>query len=129
MNALLSRLVDQRLYSIEFVADYVQLRFDNDWNDPFPRLDCFIPPTVTIGDQSYRREHVEWPHALLTMLSQTVTATSESERSGLRVELETGALTLRPLKSDIRGPEIALLKGDDDEWMVWRPGEEAFEYL
>lgn len=43
MNALLSRLVDQRLYSIEFVADYVQLRFDNDWNDPFPRLDCFIP--------------------------------------------------------------------------------------
>ncbi|MET8860251.1 hypothetical protein [Streptomyces sp. NPDC004579] len=61
LNSLLGRLVGFRLYSVQFVMDYVQLH---------------------------------------------------------------------PAASELVGPEIAMLNGfADQRWMVWRPGEEAFEDL
>lgn len=44
-NALLGRLVGFRLYSVQFVMDYVQLRFDGPTHD-MPVLNCDVLPVV-----------------------------------------------------------------------------------
>jgi hypothetical protein len=130
MNELLGRLVGQRLLSVEFVLDYAQLKFDNDRGEAFPLLTCDVLPTVTIADRTYVAAEVEWPQAIRSLIGQVVTETREGFGDGLQVELEGGLIRFRPTAEELVGPEIAMLNGfDDARWMVWRPGEEAFEYL
>ena len=63
-------------------------------------------------------------------MSGHVVATAEAESQGLRLELDTGALVVRPDSDELAGPEIARLsRFEDGQWMCWRPGEVAFEYL
>ena len=51
-NEFLSRLVGFRLYSVQFVMDYVQLRFDGP-SDDMPVLNCDVMPAVERGTETY----------------------------------------------------------------------------
>ncbi|MGW0883750.1 hypothetical protein [Streptomyces sp. NPDC002671] len=129
LNSLLGRLVGFRLYSVQFVLDYVQLRFDGPADDR-PVLTCDVLPTVTLSGQRFSPTEAGWTDALRGLISQNVTATYEETGIGIKVDLATGSIQLHPTESELVGPEIAMLNGFvDSSWMVWRPGEDAFEDL
>ncbi|MFJ3226659.1 hypothetical protein ACIPJS_25415 [Streptomyces sp. NPDC086783] len=127
LNSLLGRLVGFRLYAVEFVMDYVQLRFDGPTDD-MPLLTCDELPTVTLSGKAISPTEAGWADALRALISQNVTATHEKTGIGVKVDFGTGSVQLHPAACE--GPEIAMLNGfADRSWMVWRPGEEAFEDL
>jgi len=129
LNSLLSRLVGFRLYSVQFVMDYVQLRFDGATDD-MPVLTCDVLPTVALSGQRFSPAEPGWAEALRGLIPQDVTATHEETGIGIKVDFDTGSIQLHPAERELVGPEIAMLNGfGDHSWMVWRPGEDAFEDL
>jgi hypothetical protein len=128
-NDLLGRLVGFRLFSVQFVMDYVQLRFDGPTHDE-PVLNCDVMPVVEAAGRRIASGETGYADALVSLIPGTVTATTEARAKGLRLELTSGAIILLPTPDEIEGPEIAMLFGFGDKgWMCWRPGEEAFEHL
>jgi hypothetical protein len=129
-NAFLSRLVGLRMFSVQFVLDYVQLRFDGAGSPDDPVLTCNVLPTVVTGERQITAAEPGWADALLALIGQDVSATHEATGVGLKLDFLTGSVRLHPTSDELVGPEIAMLGGfEDRHWMVWRPGEEAFEYL
>lgn len=61
-NALLSRLVGFRLYSVQFVMDYVQLRFDGPTED-MPVLNCDMLPVTELAGRTVRPGEVGYADA------------------------------------------------------------------
>jgi hypothetical protein len=128
-NELLSRLVGFRLYSVQFVMDYVQLHFDGPTED-MPVLNCDVLPVVETSAGLIAPGQVGWADALRALIPGHVVATAEKTGHGLRVEFDEGAVRLHPTREDVSGPEVALLAGfKDSRWMCWRPGEQSFEDL
>ncbi len=119
------------MYSVEFVLnDYVQLRFDGTpgAGDPVV-LNCYVWPTVEWSGRSWCESDLGWGDALRALTPGTVTSTSEAAEGGLRIELNTGAISINPNLADVY-VEVAEISGfRDGAWMVWRPGEESFEHL
>ncbi|MFV2145429.1 hypothetical protein [Isoptericola sp. G70] len=129
-NSLLGRLVGYRLYSVEFVLDFVQLHFDVFPTADMPMLTCDVSPTVIVSDRVIAPGQHGWADALVGLAGQSITATHEGVGAGISIEFETGAVRLRPSADELVNPEIATLNGfADGQWMCWRPTEEAFEYL
>jgi hypothetical protein len=128
-NELLSRLVGFRLFSVKFVMDYVQLRFDGPTED-MPVLNCDVLPSVEREGHIWRDGDVGCADVLRGLISGTVLSTTEETGCGLRLEFSRGIVTLNPIQEELVGPEIASLSGfGDRQWMCWRPGEEPFEDL
>ncbi|MET7986501.1 MULTISPECIES: hypothetical protein [unclassified Streptomyces] len=87
-------------------------------------------PTVTLSGQTFSPAEAGWTDALRGLIPQVVTATREETGIGVKVDFGTGSIQLHPAESELVGPEIAMLGGfSDRSWMVWRPGEDAFEDL
>lgn len=129
-NELLSRLVGDRMYSVEFVLnDYVQLRFDGTSAAGPVTLNCYVWPVVKIVDRFWHEHDLGYADALRRLTPGTVTSTSEVTGTGIRINLDTGAIVIHPAKDEVF-VEIAELMGfPDGAWMVWRPGENSFEDL
>jgi hypothetical protein len=128
-NGLLGRLSGMRLFSVQFVLDYVQLRFDGRTPDT-PVLNCYAMPAVTAQAGHFVDGQPGYADALRSLIPGVVARTQEATGLGLRIELDTGSAVLHPPAGDLAGPEIALLLGfEDRQWMCWRPGEESFEDL
>jgi len=75
-NELLSRLVGFRLFSVQFVMDYVQLRFDGPTED-LPVLNCDVLPSVESEGRVWRDGDVGYADALCGLIPGTVLATAE----------------------------------------------------
>ncbi|MEU0236377.1 hypothetical protein ABZ234_01670 [Nocardiopsis sp. NPDC006198] len=130
LNSLLGRLVGCRLYSVQFVMDYVQLWFYSETSDDMPLLNCDVLPQVVLDGRRFTLEECGWAEALRALIGQHVIATQEKTGIGIKVDFDRGAIQLHPTEGELDGPEIAMLSGfEDRSWMVWRPGEEAFEDL
>lgn len=130
-NELLSRLVGERMYSVEFVVnDYVQLRFDGEPGAGRPViLNCYAWPVVEYADRAWRESDLGYADALRSLTPGIVAATTEQTGTGIRVDLDTGAVVIHPRIEDVY-IEIAEIMGfTDGSWMVWRPGEDSFEDL
>lgn len=129
-NELLGRLVGARLFSVQFVHDYVQLRFEGLGED-MPVLNCVAMPTVeTAQGHVFSDGDLGYADALRALIPNLVQRTHEASGTGLRIEFPAGAIALHPDRETLTGPEIALLTGFEDRaWMCWRPGEESFEDL
>ncbi|MBO3088840.1 hypothetical protein [Cellulomonas dongxiuzhuiae] len=128
-NELLSRLVGFRLYSVQFVMDHVQLRFDGPTQD-MPCLSCDVMPAVETPAGLVRAGEPGYADALVALVPGDVVATTETTGGDLRIGLTSGTVALHPRFDDYTGPEIAYLSGfADGRWMCWRPGEETFEDL
>lgn len=127
-NALLSRLIDFRLYSVQFVMDYVQLRFDGP-TEEMPVLNCDVLPAAELAGRTVKFGDIGYADALRAFIPKVVEATVEQTGIGLRLEFDGGgAIALHPRVDELVGPEIALLGGfADKHWMCWRPGEKSFE--
>lgn len=128
-NELLGRLVGFRLYSVQFVLDYVQLWFDSNSGDR-PILTCDVLPRMEREGDTFIDGHVGYADALRGLISGVVSGTVEATGTGLRLEFGHDALALHPHREELVGPEIATLNGfEDGQWMCWRPGEDSFEDL
>lgn len=126
-NALLGRLVGFRLYSVQFVMDYVQLRFDGPTED-MPVLNCDVLPTAELAGRTVKPGEIGYADTLRAFIPKVVGATVEQTGIGLRLEFDGGAIVLHPRIEELVGPEIAMLQGfADKQWMCWRRGEESFE--
>ncbi|MCP2048961.1 UNVERIFIED_ORG: hypothetical protein J3D58_003033 [Paenarthrobacter nicotinovorans] len=129
-NELLSRLVGDRMYSVEFVLnDYMQLRFDGPADGGPVILNCYVWPAVETAGRLWQEQDLGYADTLRRLTPGIVTSTSEATGRGIHIELDTGTIVIHPEKEDVY-VEIAHLMGFPDQaWMVWRPGEDSFEDL
>lgn len=129
-NALISRLVGDRLVAVSFVLDsYLQLQFDE------ANMNVGVWPVVTFGGRPWHASDVGYADSLRHLCGGTVVSTSEKTGDGLRIGLSTGEIHINPTLDEVY-VEIALLRmhpapgaNQPGEWMCWRPGEHSFEHL
>ncbi len=97
----------QELTAVEFVADYVRLRFDG------PMLTLYAWPHVLLADFSIAYGEPEYRNALCAQIGETVAKASLEEMEALTLEFESGtviALSLR--EEDLDGPEAGAYSED-----------------
>jgi hypothetical protein len=92
------------LTAVEFVTDYLRLRFGDAGAGPM--LTLYVWPHVLLADFSVAFNEPEYRNALCAQIGESVAKASLEELESLTVEFESGtviALSLR--EEDIDGPE------------------------
>ena len=109
-----SALEGQELSAVEFVSDFLRLRFDG------PMLTLYAWPHVLLADFSVAFGEPEYRNALCAQIGETVATAKLEELDALTVEFESGtviALSLR--EEDLDGPESGSYSvdgsGEDEE--------------
>lgn len=103
----ISAIEGQELSAVEFIADYVRLRFDG------PTLTFFAWPHVLLADFSIAFGEPEYRNALCAQIGETAATAKLEEFESLTVEFESGtviALSLR--EEDLSGPEAGSYSSD-----------------
>ncbi len=96
----ISAIVGEELTAVEFVQDYLQLRFDG------PLLTLYAWPHVLLSEFSIAFGEPEYRNSLCEQIGEKVEEASLDEGDALTVKLENGtvfALSLR--EEDLDGPE------------------------
>jgi hypothetical protein len=96
----ISAIVGEELIAVEFVQDYLQLRFDG------PLLTLYAWPHVLLSEHSVGFGEPEYRNALCGQIGERVEEAELDEGNSLTVKLENGtvlALSLR--EEDLDGPE------------------------
>jgi len=102
-----SAIEGQELTAVEFVGDYLRLRFDG------PMLTLYAWPHVLLADFSIAFGEPEYRNALCAQIGEMVAKASVEELDSLTVEFESGtviALSLR--EEDLDGPEAGSYSED-----------------
>lgn len=109
----LSQLGGHVMSSVEFVADYVQLRFDG------PTLTAYTPPTLSWGSESHTWGEPGYRDALCRQIGCRVERTAVDHEQ-VSIAFESGATVLISLRDDdYRGPEALQFSLDKDRiWVV-----------
>ena len=93
-------ILGQELVAVEFVQDFVQLRFEG------PLFTLYAWPHVLLSDFSVAYGEPEYRNALCAQIGQTVAEASLEEGERLTIELESGTVLAVSLREeDIDGPE------------------------
>jgi len=95
-----SAIEGQELSAVEFVQDFLRLRFDG------PMLTLYAWPHVLLADFSIAFGEPEYRNALCAQIGEIVAKASLEELEALTVEFESGtviALSLR--EEELSGPE------------------------
>ncbi len=110
-NDPLSILVGEKLSSVIFVLDYLQLDFDGN------RLTCYIFPKVikdklvtSINSDNYR-------NLLCSFLGAIVISTTEKDGFGISISFEAGEIFLSFTDEDIG--EVAYFVDNDGKWSTY----------
>lgn len=124
-DSLLNTLVEEKLESVVFVMDYVQLDFGT------ARFTAYVWPTVTLGGVTEQFGDPGYRNALCAFITHEVLSVEESYGIGLAIRLGIGEIVISSATTDLRGLEMAMLQVhegpfQDAAWMVWRPGEDTF---
>lgn len=102
----ISAIEGEELTAVEFVLDYLQLRFNG------PMLTLYAWPHVLLADFSIAFGEPEYRNALCAQIGETVAKASLGDEA-LTLEFESGtvlALSLR--EEDIDGPEAGAYSQD-----------------
>src|ERR1700723_3924458 len=95
-----SAVIGDELKAVEFVEDFLQLRFDG------PLLTLYAWPHVLLADFSVAYGEPEYRNALCAQIGEKVVQASLEEGGALTIEFESGTvfgLSLR--EEDVDGPE------------------------
>ena len=96
----ISAIVGEELTAVEFVQDYLQLRFDG------PMLTLFAWPHVLLSEYSVAFGEPEYRNALCSQIGERVEKAELDEGNALTLKLENGtALALSLREEDLDGPE------------------------
>ena len=96
----ISAVEGQELTAVEFISDFVRLRFDG------PLLTLYAWPHILLEDFSIAFGQPEYRNALCAQIGETVAKAELKELDALTIEFESGtviALSLR--EEDLDGPE------------------------
>src|SRR5690554_1291034 len=109
---LLSRLVGDRMYSVEFVLnEYIQFRFDGEPGEATPvTLNCYVWPMINFGGRVWSEGDLGYADAVRKLVPGTVVAISEQTGAGICISLNTGSVTIHPKPDEVHG-EIAEVMG------------------
>ncbi len=95
-----SALISEELKAVEFVEDFLQLRFDT------PLLKLYDWPHVLLADFSVAYGEPEYRNALCAQIGETVEQASLEEGDALTIEFGNGTvLGLSLREEDVDGPE------------------------
>jgi hypothetical protein len=111
-----SAVIGEELKAVEFVEDFLQLRFDA------PLLTLYAWPHVLLTDFSVAFGEPEYRNALCAQIGEKVVQASLEEGDALTIEFENGTvfgLSLR--EEDLDGPEAGTFSADGS-----RQGAEEF---
>jgi hypothetical protein len=110
----ISAIEGQELTAVEFVSDYVRLRFDG------PLLTFYAWPHVLLQDFTIAFGQPEYRNALCAQIGEIVAKARLEELDSVTIEFESGtviALSLR--EEDLDGPEAGSYSaaggGEDEE--------------
>lgn len=117
IEILKSKLLNEKLSSIEFVMDYVQLRFDG------PTFTCYIWPEVIRGDNSFSFGDRDYRNELCGLIGVNVVGLQvvEEESLTLMFEGDRGVikLNLNPNNPDIFSEIAHFHDNGDNTWMIF----------
>jgi hypothetical protein len=105
----------QELTAVEFVQDFLQLRFDG------PLLTLFAWPDVFREEGSYAFGEPEFRNVLCALIGQTVTVATLEEGVAIEIEFESGVILRASLREeDLDGPEAGefVPSGDPDDGLL-----------
>jgi len=113
MDAL-QGLVGHTLSAVEFVEDYLQLRFDGGC------ISSYTQPTISWGDESLTWGQPGYRDALCRQIGCRVEHAEVAEGQYLSIAFENGALISISLRDDdYGGPEALQFRNDDGGiWVV-----------
>jgi len=103
----ITALEGQELTSVEFVADYLRLRFDG------PMLTMYAWPHLLFPDFSLGYGEPEYRNGLCAQIGELVSKAELEELNSLTIEFESGtviALSLR--EEDLDSPEAGSYSAD-----------------
>ena len=103
----ISAIEGQELSAVEFVQDFLRLRFDG------PMLTLYAWPHVLLADFSIAFGEPEYRNALCAQIGEIVAKASLEELEALTVEFESGtviALSLR--EEELSGPQAGSYSED-----------------
>jgi len=103
----ISAIEAQELTAVEFVTDYLRLRFDG------PMLTLYAWPHILLADFSVAFGEPEYRNALCAQIGESVAKASLEELDALTIEFESGtviALSLR--EEELSGPEAGSYSED-----------------
>jgi hypothetical protein len=104
----ISAIEGQELSAVEFVSDFVRLRFDG------PVLTLYAWPHVLLEDFTLAFGQPEYRNALCAQIGEMVAKAKLEELDSLTIEFESGtviALSLR--EEDMDGPEAGSYSASD----------------
>jgi hypothetical protein len=96
----ISEIIGEELNAVEFVQDYLQLRFDT------PLLTLYAWPHVLLSEFSIAHGEPEYRNALCSLIGEKVEEAALEEGDSLTIKFENEtviALSLR--EEDLDGPE------------------------
>ena len=108
----IERIIGKQLSSVEFVQDYVQLRFDG------PTLTVFTWPVLRIATMSVHSRDVGYKDDLCERIGHKVSSASFHEANAINITFDDGAEISISLKSqDRERPEAGYftVSGDPKE--------------
>lgn len=103
----------QELTAVEFVGDYLRLRFGDSPGADGPLLTLYAWPHILLADFSLAFGEPEYRNALCAQIGEMVSRASLEELASLTLEFESGtvlALSLR--EEDLDGPEAGSYSED-----------------
>jgi hypothetical protein len=102
--------------SVEFVRDYIQLRFDG------PTLTTYTLPTLTLNGIKYNFVTSGYRDALCSLIGKNVKKTEIHEDLAIRLIFENDNVVEVSLRGeDYEGPEAAMFDNGlvEGKWVVW----------
>lgn len=114
---VLDSIVGRQLSSVEFVQNYVQLRFDG------PTLTAFAPPDVEAETEVHRWGDCSYRNALCDCITKVVRSTTVKEKDSLQVAFVDGTrlrISLRPEQAARGLAEAAMFSDGDGRWEAWQ---------
>lgn len=103
-----------RLTHVDFVRDFVQLRFAE------YTLTIFNPIEVRIGDETLTAEHPDFQHAIRNRIHDQVAgiAFQQNKSAELRFATDT-VISILLTEADYSGPEAMELRCSSDRKALW----------
>jgi hypothetical protein len=113
LNDALAQIAGKSLDSVQFVLDYVQLRFAGH------TLTAYTSPSVAIRGDDISKGEEGYRDALCERIGVRVAA-AQADDSQLAIHFEDGAIfRISLLDKDYRGPEALQFENDDGySWVV-----------
>lgn len=110
---LLQTIVGEQMSSVEFIMDYVQLRFDG------ATLTTFTLPTVSRENQTLHWGESGYRDELCRQIGHLVKSVSIRSKEFIEISFDDSVVIQISLReSDYQGPEAAMFHSVSDKWWV-----------